>query len=852
MTAFVLSADTNIDALTAKAGGDTYDTNGWLLTIDQDSRVGLNQTTSTTLGSMTVNATKGGNILIDGTGIWMIPYTGGSGNVPAWNTAITRGTGTGKLIGVHASLTSASTATGAAMPASGFIRVKQKSGAYTAGALTGITATASDAGRVGWIEVVGDEAATINANRLGEVDITGEWFALGTTSGAANQTMQVPNNGLLRYVAGVFIEKTAGNADYEFYPNAGTALTVGTEAERGKVVWIDNTGLVRIGHNGTANMGYVPASGLAVVVPNIFLENCTTAARPANVIPNATIATRYDFTCTGGGVVNISKANMAWYGSFTQPYSVTMTDCCFIDGILLSKVASPFSLTRVGVGSKPTTELAVAPLNMSVCTEGGTFTDCVWSKASLATSAQNVVGIVDSQNLNFIRNTFRTCTNRANATVYTVAATRLVNCLWESSVLIGGQIFLNAGANLTATDTVYIDGASGTTQAALTTSTFSISTAAQNVVVDGITLPITNNQPYNSLVIIGAASVSNLKIRNIGTRAAPLNLGSANTCGQVYTASAASSASNIRIQRVYVSNTRSNFGAIDNSNSGLIEENCFGDYADSTAVMTALNMVSKGYGGAGALTAGSAVYGTHWRDCFTSTTAGRIVIMMNEPTTLTAAQVSLTGGAGFTSTGGLSMPVIGQTATFTMPYYALGHLSVSALVMAGGTKANYTYRYQIDRNDGNGFSAWSGSETSATIDAALAAEAAFDASLGVKIKLEITTSTTNSTAITSVYLTTSSSTTAQDYQYPLDTNTVTFTGLPTGTDIVVLTAGTSTILAQQDANPTSSYAFTYSGAQNVDVGFINPGYQINYLRNLPLGTTDSSIPVSLTADRNYA
>jgi predicted RecA/RadA family phage recombinase len=126
MAAFSLSADTNIDALSGKAGGDTYDTNGWVLTIDQDSRVGTNQTTSTTLGSITINATKGGKCNIDGTAIWMIPYTGGSGTVPAWNTAITQAgqSGTGKLIGVHSALTAASTATGAAMPASGFIRVK--------------------------------------------------------------------------------------------------------------------------------------------------------------------------------------------------------------------------------------------------------------------------------------------------------------------------------------------------------------------------------------------------------------------------------------------------------------------------------------------------------------------------------------------------------------------------------------------------------------------------------------------------------------------------------------------------------------------------------------------------------
>jgi predicted RecA/RadA family phage recombinase len=154
MATFTITTAQNIDALTAKAGGDLYNVNGGILTIDQDSRVGTNQTTSTTLGTITLSASLGGTVNIDGTGIWMIPYTGGSGNVPAWNTTITNSSGSGKLIGVHSALTAASTATGAAMPATGFIRVKQKTGSYAAGALTGITATASDAGRVGWIELV--------------------------------------------------------------------------------------------------------------------------------------------------------------------------------------------------------------------------------------------------------------------------------------------------------------------------------------------------------------------------------------------------------------------------------------------------------------------------------------------------------------------------------------------------------------------------------------------------------------------------------------------------------------------------------------------------------------------------
>jgi hypothetical protein len=107
----------------------------------------------------------------------------------------------------------------------------------------------------------------------------------------------------------------------------------------------------------------------------------------------------------------------------------------------------------------------------------------------------------------------------------------------------------------------------------------------------------------------------------------------------------------------------------DNSCTRFTEENVFGDYADAVDVMAVLNMSRKGMGGTGALTAQTSVYGTHWRDGFTSTTAGRIAILMNEPTATTTSQVTLANGSAFTSAGGLYMPVIGHTVTFEMPVF---------------------------------------------------------------------------------------------------------------------------------------------------------------------------------------
>lgn len=849
MTAYVLSANTNIDELTAKAGGDTYATNGFILTIDQDSRTGLNQTTSTTLGAMTVTATLGGSINIDGTSIWMIPYTVGVGNVPAWNTVITNGSGSGKLIGVHASLTAASTATGAAMPASGFIRIKQKTGDYTSGALTGITALASDAGRVGWIEIVGDEAGTVNANRLGEVNITGAWYAIGTTSGSSNQTMQIPNNGLLRYAAGVYIEKTAGTQDFEFYPNAGTVTTTGTDATRGKVVWVDANGLVRIGNSGAATNGYTPASGLAVVIGNVFLENCTTAARTANVIPNATIATRYDFTTTGGGVINMDKVNSAWYLSFAQPYSVTLSHTGTIDGLLLSECATPITWSKVGVGNKPTTALLMSALTMSLCFAGGTMTDCVWARVSHAASGAYTNVLTDIANFTFTRVTSRANTIRANATTYSNLITRAVNCTWDNAVIIQGQINLVQCVDVSFNSTVYVDCVSGTTVTTYVSYVWAISASCVGMLFSGLTLPVTNTQPYTALLSIAAAGCANIKLRNIGTRVAPLTLGSTNACGLIYTIAASAAVSNVKVQRVYCSNTRTGIMTGANDSTLITEENVFGDYADAVDVLACLNMQRKGMGGTGALTAQTSIYGTHWRDGFTSTTAGRIAILMNEPSSLTTSQVTLTNGAAFTSAGGLYMPVIGHQVVFETPYYILGHTAFanSVGVMAGGTIGNYLVEFSIDKNDGGGYSAY----TTAT-GANLSGVTGLNASLGFKLRIKLTTSTTNATAITSLYFTTVSTTTAQDYQYPLDVNTVTFTGLPTGTDVVVLDAGTSTILSSVDAGAGTTFSYTYSGAQSIDIGFIKPTYVPLYIRNLSLSTTDSSIPVAMSQDRNYS
>jgi hypothetical protein len=116
------------------------------------------------------------------------------------------------------------------------------------------------------------------------------------------------------------------------------------------------------------------------------------------------------------------------------------------------------------------------------------------------------------------------------------------------------------------------------------------------------------------------------------------------------------------------------------------------------------------------------------------------------------------------------MPVITHKARFVTPNAIIGHTGFAntPLVMAGGTATNYTYRYQIDKRDGNGYSALSGNLTPTTLGTALSGLSGINAPLGFFLAIEVETIVTNATAITSIYLTTTSTTTAQDYQYPLD------------------------------------------------------------------------------------
>jgi len=90
------------------------------------------------------------------------------------------------------------------------------------------------------------------------------------------------------------------------------------------------------------------------------------------------------------------------------------------------------------------------------------------------------------------------------------------------------------------------------------------------------------------------------------------------------------------------------------------------------------------------------------------------------------------------------------------------------------------------------------------------------------------------------------------YYTPPVQYSLTFTGLVSGSDVVVRAAGTSTILASVDSNAGTTWAYVYETPEAIDVDVIKPGYVPKpLLRNYTPSAQDSSLPVSQLLDRNY-
>jgi len=777
----IITSDTYLDGGTARTAGEVWTCNGGILTIRTDTRWHANSPASMTgtLGSVTISATLGGGYYIDATNVRWLAITGGSGTATIGDT-ISQGGVSGYFLGYWASLTSAPSAT---IGATGFIKLREVTGgAFSAGALTfsgSGAATAAGADITGWIEVVQDQATAITVPRLGKFQTRGDWFYLDNTTGAANQQIQIPTDGsATAYVPAVWIETSSGSNVYEIYPAIYAAAMIttnlGTDA-RSKFVCMETNGNIRIGHNGTTSVGYVPSSGCKVRIPNILGRQCATGTRATNAIPNAIVGTRPDFTTTSAGAIDMEYFMNDWYMYFLQPYQVRAYHMATFERFLLSEVATALDIDDCGVGHSASYD--VRAFNATSCFAGGTVQNSKFQRVSSG-SSDHSFELLYSSGIT-VSNVYSGIITFARSTGMSFQSTQCSDITYSNCYSYNQAIQFTTSFDCTVNDCDHCDRYVGTTN---TTGIYAvyILASSDNILVDGVTFgyqgTIANVHPYLGIFNVGQSS--NIKLRNVGTRTTALSGGSANSPAYIYVS--AGNNNTVKLQRIYMTPTRTGVISTLNSDKNMTYEHVYGDMGD-TMVLASLNSVAKNCGGTTSVTGQASVYGTHFWDAFTSDTVGRVTLPMNEQTTETTSLVTIVAGTPkFTSAGQLTMQSVNDEIIIEQSYFVKGCTALTntapivsgtnVTYVSGPDWGNHDIYYQIDTGSGYG-GTWK------DLTAANLSGETISASTGFKLKYRIvcdTASTTN--AITYIRITTNSTLASQtDNLYPLETVTVSVT-----------------------------------------------------------------------------
>lgn len=660
------------------------------------------------LGACTISATLGGGVLLDARNVRWMPYNTGTGTVPAIGTTVTQGGVSGYLLGVWSGLNVAPTAVGAAMPASGFLKFREvTSGPFAVGALTGIGASATSADVTGWIEVVQRQAVANTVPRLGSYVTRGDWFYLDDTTGVANQVLQVPTNGggAGTHVPAVWIETGVGTGVYEAYPSLLAAIMIPANLgvdERSKFVCSIGTGQVRIGHNGTDPVGYVPPAGCRVRIPNILGRQSTSAGGDANnQTPHTTLGSRPDFTTTSAGFLDFQYFMNDWYHNFSSAYQIKMQHCATFDTHTSANEAAPTTLNDYAVGAYLGTSTVLA---LTACSLGGTITDCKFFRGNSATNG-HASSFTTSLDLIVTRCHFGVVTF-ARSTGRSIFTSQCSGLQFLDCYQYNSQTIHNTSANISHVDLDHCDRFVGNTNTTTGLNVVSCLTSCTNISVDGVTFGlkgiITPDYTNCYLALFTSSNSSNLTFRNAGTKTTPLRVAST-ALAPIYIYQDAGAMNNVRVQRCYLEHTRTSTVVTINTSKNQTFESLHGTTGAQQILST--NTLLKGSRATShSTTGGASVYGSFAYDMFTSDTAGRLWFARNEPTADTTDYVTLAlagAAGGFSSAGNAVMPTVGDELTMEFPYYVLGHTGFSGLSQITATNPqNFDYYYQLDPGTG--------------------------------------------------------------------------------------------------------------------------------------------------------
>ena len=509
-------------------------------------------------------------------------------------------------------------------------------------------------------------------------------------------------------------------------------------------------------------IGYVPPAGCKTYIPNIIITEVATGARNLNIAPNATIASRPEWTTTSAGAINLSDLYCtSGYFNFGQAYSLALTNCVVFDTLVISETATALAIENVHTGMQGA--LDTPALNMTSNFAGGYLNNCKFQRGNTPGSSDNAININNCNNIEFT-DIIGGIVQYARSTGAAWYVNLCNDLLISGCKALNGQ-FTGTVSKLTITSLDFCDRYNGNTNAL--TAVYALVLSSGEYMVNGITLGfnglLDDCHPYSGLV----SYTGNKKItfRNIGSFSSPLSFGkwrrdSVGCAGLFVTGG---NNLNVRGQRCFMDSCRSvPFTTINSDKYVTMEQVQAGIYLDfghtiSSFADACLNSTIKGGKEINNTIGQASVYGTHFRDFFIGNTVGRILLAFNEPTQDTAIYYSkISGSPRFNSLGGLLMPTIGDKCSFETPYFIKGHTGFQNLapVMSGGTITNYNITFQYDIGGGY-LSERALNSTNLNL-------ITIDPTIGIKLKIFITTTIANSTAITYLRIDTKSSYSAQN------------------------------------------------------------------------------------------
>lgn len=837
-----------------RTSGESWAMEGATLTIRTDTRwyPGAPASMTGSLGGIGFSATLGGKLFVDGTKVRWLQYNSGSGNVPAINTNVTQGGVSGVLLGVWADLTSAPTAVGAAMPSTGWIKFREVTGGtFSSGALTGVGASATGPDVVGWIEVVLRNGGGIQLSSLGEGLVTqGSWFNLGTTSGSRGQIVQVPTNGggANTTLHAVQIETAPGSGVYEWWPATTSATTfttthIGTE-KQAKVVQSIGNGQIRIGSNGTNDIGFLPPSGCNIRVPNIFVRLCTAGADATNNSSGSG-----SNTMSNPGRVSISNVLGDFFsGVPSGQISFEMIDSAPAFQISLSSVQESVNIDGCIFGG---ILAGTAPLALTDCRENITIANTLLAAGALNTSGHmnftNCTNATVSQ-LKVINTRFRTNTNGWSVS--------LVGCrqfdmsdIWVN----GATVRLLNSSKISIRDLDFTDRLVGSVNATQAIIAVRIE-GCSDVLIDGFTygergtIPNQNNA---GVVFSCASNTGDIRVRNAGTATAPLAVSATNPPTTVV-----NSQTGFRefFQRIYIGATSNSTVQITNTISRTLLESIYGNTTTSTNLERRMIVKSCQLNfGAFSLVRTNAV-GSIFADIFTSATTGELVFVANRPGIIGDGKITLNvtpnAGTGYSATGSFFLKTAGdefiQETDLIKGYTSFQNVMPDR--QGVGMTTVLEQHYQIDT--GSGWSAWkvlNGTNLSGeTISPA-----------GFKLKLRIRASTSNpNQEFSSVRIYMNTTAAAQQANlYPLDTVPVTLTNLVPGSEVRAYVGEDPATAVEIAGVESSGTSFSFNHSVAGQVGYIRVfalDYQPVVYNPYTYSINPAELLVQQVFDRNYA